>query len=316
MELDSFMITDGGSDSAVETYYFQAMNSSGGTAIGSEVEVVGGATATAYFADGQVTIPANGYILMVVKGKMADIASSAADNESTVQITVADVSDDVDANSDAAATGLASGSIIYGFDDLLANTIGDDDADESDETLAAASHYVFQSYPTFAWQTLSTTALTGNANQLIGKLKITNVGNKDVSFLSGSTSNIIFQFTQVQSDSDDASAAETVTYKDDQGNTLDTTTVADGSATVEGTVNFSTTALTIPVGSYKTIYAYMDTSDIETDGDSIQMSLDNTTVSDLSWAIDGSGDYDAEAGILWGTSFMADAYAQLLINPA
>ena len=294
LDLDSFRITDGGDDNAIEMYYFQAKTPSG-VNIGNHFSAAAvGGTAQAYWADNSVIIPANSYILMYIYGRTANIDYSTADNESTVEVTIAQIGD-------VGTTGTSSGVAI----------------NSTNNVVGTVYHYIFQSYPKFAWQTLSTTTLTGSGYQQIGKLKIIAVGNRDITFLSGQTSEIKFQFTQVQSDSDDSNAPETVTYKDyPSGNVLDTTTVADGSGTVEGTVNFSTSALTIPVGSSNTINIYMDTSDLETDGDSIQVWLDNTTSSDLSWAIDGQGDYDGEATILWRNDYMADQYAQLLVNPS
>ena len=294
LELDSFMITDDGSDSVAETYYFQAYNKNGTTLIGSQITVVGAGTATANFADGQVAIPANDYILMKIMGKTADVDTSAANNEDTVQVTVAA------ANTDVVTTGLASGSIING---AAAN-------------YDAAIHYVFQSYPKFEWITPSTLAngtLTGNANQLLGKLKITAVGDEDVVFLSGSTSEIKLQYTVV---GDDTAGVETITYKEDGSTTLDTTTITSASGTSEVTVNFSTTAMTIAAGNSKTIWIYGDTSDLEDDNDSIQIWLDNATASDLSWSIDGAGDFDAQAAILWLSDYMPDNYSQVFMNPS
>jgi len=290
LDLDSFKITDDGSDSAVETYYFQAMHKNGTTVIGPEKSITGGATAEVFWADGEVTVPSNDYILMYVKGQMADVDTSSADNESSVEVTV-------DASGDVDTTGLASGAAV----------------DSTATSQDAATHYLFQAYPTFAWQTLGTTTLTNNANHLIGKLKITAVGNEDVSFLKGITSEIVFQAAVVGDDTDTAS--ETISFRDEQGTLLDTLTFTSATAAVEGTVNFSTEALTIPAGGSKTIFVYADTSDLEDDNDSIQLWLDNTTAADLSWAIDGAGDYDAQASIVWRNDNMSDAYAQLHINP-
>ena len=305
LELDSFKITDDGSDNVIETYYFQAYNTTGTTALGPVVEVPGGATATAYWSDGAVTIPKNSHILMKVSGKTANVDSSAAANEGTVQVTVA-----AD-NTDVVTTGLASGTTINGG--------GSTNYD-------ATTHFVFQSYPTFEWVTNSSATvgtITGNTNQLLGKLKITAVGNEDVSFLSGSTSEIRFQATYVGDDTDTAS--ETLTFKDELGTTLDvstdaTTTADFNSATANSTsefvVDFSTTALTVPAGGVKYIYVYGMTDDFEDNGDSIQLWNDNTTAADLSWAIDGTGDFDAQADILWRSDYMADSYSQLWVNPS
>jgi peptidoglycan hydrolase-like protein with peptidoglycan-binding domain len=290
LDLDSFKITDDGSDSAVDTYYFQAMSKSG-SAIGPEKAVVGGATAEAFWTDGQVTVPANDYILMYVKAMTSDVDSSAASNEDTVQVTVA-------ASGDVDTTGNASGSAV----------------DSTATSVDAGAHYMFQAYPTFEWLTVANTTLTQNVNHLVGKLKITANGDEDVSFLSGSTSEIYFQATVV-GDDDDA-ATENITFKDGDGTTLDVATFTGTSTTNNLQVDFSSAALTIAPGQSDTIFIYADTSDLEGDNDTFQLWLDNSDIDDLSWAIDGSGDFNGQAGILWRSDYMSDQYAQLHINPS
>ena len=292
LELDSFKITDDGNDRAVDEYFFQAKSKTG-TNLGVERNIVGGATAEVFWADGDVTIPSNDFIRVYVYGYTRDIDASAAVNEDTVVVTVA-------AAGDVDTTGLSSGTAV----------------DSTQTSVDANTHELFQAYPTFAWQTLTNTTLSGSANHLVGKLKITAVGDEDVSFLSGSTSNIVFQFTSNETDSDAATTA--VTFKDNAGTTLDTATptVGAGAVTAEVTVDFSTTALTIGAGLTDYVNVYYDTTDLETDGDTVQVWLDNATAADLSFGVDGAGDYDSQADTLWREDNMPNAYAQTHVNPS
>jgi hypothetical protein len=176
----------------------------------------------------------------------------------------------------------------------------------------AASHFVFQAYPTFEWQSISS-VVTGSAAEEVGKLKITANGDEDISFVTGNDNEIVIQVTT----NADSTATSALTGKW-SGTTLDAGGTIDfDTSPSQIAFDFTDSALTIAAGASKTITFTANTSaGLEDDGDLIQLSLDEATASDLSFGIDGSGDYDEQASILFGGDFMPTAFSAAMTNPS
>lgn len=286
LELDSFMITDDGSDDDINTYYFQATTKTG-TALGPEKPVTGGGTATAYWSDGEVSIPLNDYILVKVSGTILDIDSVAIQNGDTVVVTVA-----AD-NTDVATTGLASGTTINGG--------GSTNYD-------AAAQTIYESYPSFAWDMTTPTVLNGSTAYLGGKLKVIAVGDKDVTFETADGNLFILQVTVT---GDDTAGTEAITLKDADGNTLDSGTITSASGTTEITMNFSTADETVAAGATTYWYFYTDVSDLEDDGNTFQLWLDDTA-GDLDFGVNGANFANSVGNII----FRGDLFGPSSVNPS
>ncbi len=292
LDLDSFKITDDGTDTAIDTYHFQA-KSSNGNPLGPEKIVVGLPTAEAHWMDGQVVIPANGYILMEVSGLTKNAELSSLSNGDKVRVTVASAGD-VD------TTGLTSGTAIG----------------STQTSVDASIFYVFESYPEFEWLSVSSTTLTNNANHLVGKLKITANGDEDVTFQNADGNKIPFRAIVVRNDNTIA-GFEVITVKKENGTVLDTALNAtNGTATLN--FDFSSADLTIAAGGSQTLYFYMNTADLEDDNDSVQLQL--STIIPLSggldFGVDGQNFANSVANILLRQDHMMSQYSQMHINPA
>ncbi len=303
LDLDSFKITDDGTTTntaePVTSYYMQA-KSSGGANLGAEKTLAGGATAEAFWSDGDVTIPADSHIFMYVYADVANITSSTStglNQGDSVEVTVA-------ASGDVDSTGLSSGTAI----------------DADDTSVDAATFTIYESYPTFKWLTVSNTTITNNANHLVAKLEITANGEYDVTFQKTDGNVIDFQASLVQSDDDALIGDPIFTIKDENGVTHDNSLAAT-SGTTELTIDFdladdTDVNLTVPAGGTKVLYFYLNTADLEADNDSIQLYLDDSTAADLDFGVDGENFANAEADVLWRADYMSDTYSQLHINPS
>ncbi|MFT5359580.1 MAG: hypothetical protein ACI88L_000038 [Candidatus Paceibacteria bacterium] len=291
IELDSLIMTAGGTgaSSVVDTYYFQAMDKNGAN-LGSAVAVANtGTTATAEWAEGAVEIPRNDYIKVAVKASTRDVDFSSAANGNAVNIAIS-TAGDID------GTGLASGSAIG-----------------SAGVGTSTSANLFQSYPTFEWMTIGNTTLANNANHQVGKLKITANGDEDVTFQNANGNKIVLQSIVVQAS---GAANLLMTFKDELGVILSSTSVATGTATNEITLDFVTNELVVSAGSSEIVYVTYNTSALTANNDSIQLQLDSSTGADLDFGIDGANFANAVADVLWRGDMMSTEYSQLHINPS
>lgn len=254
LDLDSFKITDDGSDNGVLTYKFYV----GDKLLGS---VTGGATAELFLADDTQLVPANGNIKVTVKGDMASVDGTTVANASTAAVTVSSTGD-ID------TTGKASGDAV----------------DSTQTSVDAATHYLYNAYPTveFANDTPGGT-LIPNSNALIGKLAVSAVGNDDITF-EETTGTITFQLAVTRADE---TGNDTLTLKNADGDVLYTTTTVEFGTTTEFQAVFDSTEFTVPAGETKYLYVYADTADFEDTGDSIQLWIDAAT-DDIDWSINGN----------------------------
>lgn len=266
LDVDSIKITDDGTNGndVVASYKFYK----GATLLGTATPD-GSGNGEVFFTDGTLTVPANDYVLVTVKAVLRDIDGTGFTNGDTLIATIA-------AAGDVDTTGLASGSAV----------------DSTQTSVDGNTMTAYEAYPVTAFATDASigTAVTLGSSQLVAKIGITNPGNKDVTFQSGDTNIFSIQVQAVGDDTDTAS--ETVTLKDQDGTTLDTGTFTSASGVTQIDFDMSsvgaTVGTTIPAGQTKYFYIYADTSDLEDNGDVIQVWLDDTAA-DVTFGISGSG---------------------------
>lgn len=284
LDVDSIKITDDGTNGndVVASYKFY----NGATLLGSATPD-GSGNAELFLVDGALVIPANDYKLVTVKAVLRDIDGTGFQNGDNIVVTIA-------AAGDVDTTGLASGSAV----------------DSTQTSVDGNSMVAYEAYPvvTFAADGSIGSAITLGANQLVAKLGVTNSGNKDVTFQSGDTNLLSVQIQTVGDDTDTGN--QTVTLKDQDGITLDTGVIDSATGVTQVDFNMSsvgaTVGTTIPAGQTKYFYIYVDTSDLEDNGDVIQVWLDDTAA-DLTFGINGTGTY-AIGNII----FRGDVYGPVL----
>ncbi len=201
----------------------------------------------------------------------------------------------VDYNTEFEAIGQASGEKV--------TSAGSADVDGEDM-------YVYESIPSFAFASDTPSGnLTPSADTLLAKINITADAGEDITFENADGNSLTLAI--VASRNDDASADDdSLTVKDEDGNTLCSTSTIDFDSATSWTCDFSSRSLTIAAGTTETVYVYGKTTDFEDDGDSIQLKLDDDSSTNVDWGIDGSGSYN-HANIL----FRGDLYGGSLVKP-
>ncbi|MFT5359800.1 MAG: hypothetical protein ACI88L_000263 [Candidatus Paceibacteria bacterium] len=292
LNLDSFKFSDVEAGRVADSYHVQA-RSSAGTPLGSEITVFNtNGPAVASWPSG-IEIPVNGNIRVEISIETRDVEVSSSNNADRFQVVVL-------SPGDVRTTGV--------------NT--NDDHDSTESNLESALFHMFESYPEFEWLTVTNTTLTQNANHLAAKLKITAVGDEDITFETAAGNMITSKSNIVQDDDDFGVADPRYTVMDDLGQTVDTLLWASN-GTSDIMNNFSTLGLTVSSGSSETLYYYLNSSDLDTDNDSSHLYLDDGYPGDLSWSINSNGgDYDEYADILWRGDHMTDRYSQVHVNPS
>jgi hypothetical protein len=285
MDLDNITVTDDGTNGqAIDTYYFYH----GDTLLGSRP---GSTTATLVLADGTVTIPANDNVKITVKGDVKTVDGTTVVNNDKVKVTI-------NAAGDVDCTGLDSGNAIA----------------STDTSLDGNTHQVFKSRPYFS---LSATQPTGylvpSDKDWLMAVDITADEGDDINFHTNASSIIEFKLSKTIGAT--AGTSKWHLEKAD-GTSLASTTLAS--------INSSTSVpflwadhvglgdgqsdLDIGAGETETIYVYGSTSGFSTDGDVIQVYLDDDATANITWSIDDSGKYGAAdiilRGEIWGPSFV------------
>ena len=173
-----------------------------------------------------------------------------------------------------------------------ADTDADNGAGAVQETidLSGNAQTVYKAYPVVSF-TSDTPAgtLVPSANALVAKIQVTATGEDDVTFENADGNTLTLQVGIGRND--DATAWDDVlTLKDDQGNTLYSTTT-DFDIYTEFVTDFGTNDLEVGKGSSEVIYVYANTTNFEDDGDNIQIWLDDVA-GDIDWGINNSGSYN------------------------
>ncbi|MCH7604411.1 peptidoglycan-binding protein [Patescibacteria group bacterium] len=280
LDLDSIAltVTNGG---RVSTYYFYQ----GSTLLGSRPS---GTTPSIEFADGTVTIPANDKVLITVKGDM-EVVTLVSQNNTGIQIAIAD-----GPGGDVGATGLASGSTVT----------------SSNSNVDANTHTLFESYPIFSVNSGSPSGdLIPGSNTLLAIFDVTAHANEDITFQDGDNNTLTIQISQSVTTSNGVTT-ETWRLRDSSGAQLASTTVDTFDATLV-VFDFASQDFNVPGGQTKSLHVYADTSEMTTNGDVIQLWLDDGSATNIDWGIDGTGNYN-HADII----FRGDIFARSLVNPS
>jgi hypothetical protein len=253
-------------------------NSSGSTETKSGIFVAGNSD----FTDLDIYVPKDDDATLTIKANL-NTTAGGADNAAAPSLKV-----DFDTN--FRATGQGSSTVV--------TSAGSADVDGNAMT-------IYESIPTIAFtsDTVKTDTLIPSTNTLVGKINITADAGEDITF--DSTDELTVQFAM----SGGSAGTANVVLKDADGNTLDTQTIADTTASsAEETFTFATNSLTVAKGTTQTVYVYMDTTNFNTIGDTVQIWLDDTA-GDIEWEIDDGGTSYEHGDIifkgeLYGTSFV------------
>jgi len=298
LDLDELKITDDGNTAGagVGTYYFYSNKRADSIAVTEPIATKPGAAAvTAVFPDGRVTVPSGGYVLITVKGDIAYIDGTTVDNANTVEVTIA-------AGNTAKTTGLSSGLEVTG----------------AGANYDAATHKLFEARPVVTKDSSSPSGstLTTGSTALVAVFKIDNTaGTRDIVMDDTSTLKIKFS----GSSSGGTCNACTVTLKDKDGNTMGTDVTVDLSGAVSDTAEVTFPAapnqLTVTAGDYQLIKVYANTTDFNTAGDSLQVSLEDGADANFTWSIDspaGGSPAPFDAYSTATISFRGNVYANTL----
>ncbi|MBW2661454.1 MAG: hypothetical protein JRD93_05595 [Deltaproteobacteria bacterium] len=290
LELDTFKITDGGSDVVATKYYLYASARADG---GSTADPIAEQTpvdglATFYVSDGAVEIPADGSVKLTVKGDIANVDGTTVANENTLQVTVAA------ANTDVVTHGLSSGTTVNG----------------ASSAYNGPFFILLSSVPTvtFAdgWGDNYNKTLNQGTSVQIARVQVT-AGAKDISFDNANTPYFNIQIT-ASAKAPGYSDGGVVIFKSD-GVTLQTTgTIAYGNAgaIIQADCEFTADWI-IPAGETRYLDIYADTTEFITAGDTLQVSLDETAA-DVTFSIESNTANYAygkilNRGIQYGASF-------------
>ena len=273
LDVDSIKIASG--NAAVQKYVFYV----GSTKVG---EKINSGSPELFLPDGTLTVPANGNVLLTVKAVLNNVDGTTVANGATIAVVLDEVQ----------TTGKGSG------------TATDDTTDRT-----AATHTVYEAVPTFAYNNSGvSTSLVPASNTLVGRLTVSNSGDKDITFTTGASDQLVINFTISGSVSATTSA---VTLKDDNsGLTLSTGDLATTTGATTATLDTWSNQLTIPAGGSKTLSILVNTTGLSTGGNSIQSWLDDSSASNLEFAIDGTGAY-AEGDVV----FRGDIYGPSIVRP-
>ena len=289
LDVDSIQITDDGSTSnggePVQKYVFYH----GATKLGEVVPSSG--TAELFMSDGVLTVPADGHVLVTVKGVMNNIVTNGVLNNDSVRVTIA-------AGGDVDTTGLDSGTAVDG-------TGTNYDAD---------AHTIYEAYPTFAFNNDGvSTVLGASANYLAAKVAITNTGNEDITFSNDtSSSSITFQ---IEVAGDLTASTTAFTLQESDGTTLSTVGVTGLTSTGgsgEAVAVFEDATLTVPAGGTETLDVRINTAGLTTAGNTLQVWLSDDTAGNLIFSIDaGSANYSEGDDV-----FKGDIFGPTHVNPS
>jgi len=167
--------------------------------------------------------------------------------------------------------------------------------------LAGISMYLYETKPSvnFATDTPSGN-LAPSANSLLAKIAVTADAGEDVTFETGDGNSLTIEISATTA----ATSTGNMVLKDENGDTLDTVAVADyEAASASAAFDFTDKSFVVPAGTTKYLYVYGDTTDFTTEGDIIQLWLDDSTPANIDWGIDGTGSYNHGDIIFKGDKF-------------
>jgi len=272
IDIDSMTLTVTGG-AAVDTFYFY----NGSTLLGTRP---GGTAPTIEFSDGTITVPANGYVRIIVKAKMLPILSGKVDNDTAIGANLATVTP-------VTATGLASGSSVT----VVKGAV------------TGISHQLYESRPTFAaasgWTNDDSKTIIPSVAQELAVFNVSATDTQDITF-SSTSDTLTVQISKSWHTSD--GTAGTWYLKDGEGVQLDSVSVDDGEYFDSVTFNFTDATFTVPAGETKQLRIFGDTHEFTsgaTWSDTIQLWLDDSTNSYCTFDINGSTTGYAEGAIIF-----------------
>jgi hypothetical protein len=164
--------------------------------------------------------------------------------------------------------------------------------------LAGISMYLYETKPSvnFATDTPSGN-LAPSANSLLAKIAVTADAGEDVTFenADGNTLKVMISASAT------ATSTGNMVLKDENGDTLSTVSV-DYPTDTDVIFDFATKDFVVPAGTTKYLYVYGDTTGFTTEGDLIQLWLDDAG-GNIDWGIDGTGSYNHGDIIFKGDKF-------------
>jgi hypothetical protein len=283
MDVDNITVTDDGTNGqAIDTYYFYH----GDTLLGSRP---GSTTATVVLSDGTITIPANDDVLITVKADVKSVDGTTVMSNDKVTCTI-------NAAGDVDVTGLDSGAAIASTDTSVDGNV----------------HQVFKSRPYFS---LSATQPSGylvpSDKDWLMAVDITADAGDAINFEDTNSSGTI-KFKKSVSVA--ATSSQKWELEKDDGTALASTTLGS-SGTASSTITFyvgyggGMTDLDIGAGETETIYVYGSTTGYSSDGDVVQIYLDDDATGNIVWTIDDAAENFGAADIIlrgeiWGPSFV------------
>ncbi|MBU4367921.1 peptidoglycan-binding protein [Patescibacteria group bacterium] len=280
LDVDDMTLTVTGGTS-IDTYYFY-----NGTTFYNETTLLGstagGETPKLVLTDGALTVPANGYVKVTVKGALAPITSGS---------TATSITATIQGSAQVNVTGLGSGTqITSGVQSAIGSTLV---SVKAKPTVALASG------------SPSGTLTTSTAHQL-AIFDVIGAGADDVTFASAQTNLFTIQIARKQGTSD--YVAGNWVLKDGAGITLSTISVEDYDTSV--TFLFGTNTFSVGPGETKKLYVYGDTHEYTTQYDYIQLWLSD--------ALDANCSYSVNAGttLPYGTKiFRGNIYGGTFNRP-
>lgn len=180
------------------------------------------------------------------------------------------------------ATGKTSGASVTSSEDVYGNKMK-----------------AYKSRPYFTKNTSSPSGyLIPSSAELLAIFDVKASAGADVSFMNGANS---IKINRNKQQFDSSGSNKTYVLKDGDGTTLDTVAVADSATSL--VFDFSTASFVVPAGATKKLYIYGDTTGLEDQGDAIQLWLDDSNASNISWGIDGAGVYGEADKIFRGNIY-------------
>ncbi len=290
IEIDDVTVTDVGAGNVATTLYlYSSSRADGGSTADPVATASMGNTGTAGearfdIADNTVVIPSDGNVTLTVKVDVAPVDGTTVTNGSTLQADIA-------ATADVTATGRSSGATI----------------NASATITTAATHVAYASKPTVSLNASSPSgSLVPSVNSLLAIFNITADSADDISFENGDANSLT---VEVSASCSTGTADELFTLKDASGNALATPALVDICSSPSVQFLFEDKDLTVSKGQTSKVYVYADTSEMTTNGDSVQLWLDDSTVTNIDWGVGGVGSYNVADVI-----FRGDIFANALVK--
>lgn len=250
-------------------------------------------TKTAYFTGDvadlsglDIYVPKDGSTVIEVQGNMNTVIAGA------------DNGDDNELGVDSSASWFRA--VAQSSGTVLTDAPGGTD-------IAGNTMYLYETVPSvvFASDTPSG-ALSPSAKTLVGKIKVTAGGNKDLTFDSTAASNHLR--LEVAATGGDGVADDLISVEDNGGTTLCSDAAFNLGTTTFFDCDFTggTGTFTTPATQTKYLYVFLDTSELTITGNQVQVWLDKGTPTNIAWSIDIDGNDFDHADILFRSENLND----------